>query len=159
MPKVIEGKVTADKLRLGIVVARFNSFITDKLLEGALGTITRHGGDAEAVTVVHVPGSLELGVTAKQMAASGRFDAVICLGCVIQGATAHYDCVVQGTTQGITQAAMETGRPVIFGVLTCETLEQAIERSGSKMGNAGASAALAAIEMSHVMKQISAGEA
>lgn len=159
MPRTIEGKASAEKLRIGIVVARFNSFITEKLLEGALGTIRRHGGGDDNITVAYVPGSFELGVTAKRMAETGRYDAVICIGCIIQGATGHYDCVVDGTTRGVTQAGLDTGVPVIFGVLTVETLEQAIERSGSKMGNAGASAAASAIEMSHVIREVTAGDA
>ena len=106
------------------------------------------------MVVARVPGSFELGVVAKTMAASKKYDAVICIGCVIQGATAHYDCVVQGTTQAIVTASLDTGVPVIFGVLTCGTIEQAIERSGSKMGNAGSSAALTAIEMANLMKKL-----
>lgn len=154
MPNVVEGDMSAAGVRLALVVARFNSFITEKLVEGALGTIRRHGGDVDKVTVAYVPGSLELAVPAKKLAASGKFDAVICIGCVIRGATAHYDCVVNGTTSGITQAAVETGVPIIFGVITTDSIEQAIERAGSKMGNAGAGAAAAAIEMATLMKKL-----
>ena len=154
MPKVVEGEMSAAGSRIAIVAARFNSFITEKLLDGALGTIRRHGGDVEQVTVAWVPGSLELAVAAKKIAAGGKHDAVICLGCVIRGATSHYDCVVNGTTQGITQASIETGVPIIFGVITTDSIEQAIERAGTKMGNAGASAAQTAIEMASLMKKL-----
>lgn len=154
MAKVIEGELTVGESRLGIVVARFNSFITEKLLEGALDTIRRHGGDPEAVVVAKVPGSFELPVVAKKMASSGQYDAVICLGAVIRGSTAHYDCVIDGAATGIGQASLDTGVPVIFGVLTCDTIEQAIERAGTKMGNAGSSSALAAIEMSNLIKKL-----
>jgi len=148
MPTTLEGELTAGNTKLAIVVSRFNDFITGKLLDGALDAIRRHGGDPEAVTVAWVPGSLELAVPAGKLAAGGRYDAVICLGCVIRGSTMHYDCVVNGATSA------ETGVPVIFGVLTCETIEQAVERAGTKMGNAGADAALAAIEMANLMGKL-----
>ncbi|MHC4994481.1 MAG: 6,7-dimethyl-8-ribityllumazine synthase [Planctomycetota bacterium] len=154
MAQVIEGELAVGKSRLGIVVARFNGFITEKLLEGALDTIRRHGGDTDAIPVVKVPGSFELPVVAKKMAGSGDYDAVVCLGAVIRGSTAHYDCVIDGAAKGIGQASMDTGVPVIFGVLTCDTIEQAIERAGTKMGNAGSAAALAAIEMANVIKKV-----
>jgi 6,7-dimethyl-8-ribityllumazine synthase len=154
MPNIIEGNLTAGDAKFAIVVSRFNDFITSKLLEGALGTIRRHGGDADAVTVVWVPGSFEHAVTAKKLAESGKYDAVICLGCVIQGSTTHYDSVVNAATAGIARVATETGLPVVFGVLTCGTIEQAIERAGTKMGNAGAKAAATAIEMANVFKQL-----
>lgn len=154
MPRTIEGELTAGEAKLAIVVSRFNDFITGKLLDGALDAIRRHGGDPEAVTVAWVPGSLELAVPAKKLAGSGKYDAVICLGAVIRGSTMHYDCVVNGATSSINRAGTETGVPVIFGVLTCETIEQAIERAGTKMGNAGASAATAAIEMANLMGKL-----
>lgn len=154
MSNIIEGDAMAGGVRLAIAVARFNSFITDRLLQGALDTIRQHGGDADAATVVKVPGSFELPLVAKKLGASGKFDAVICLGCVIQGDTAHYGCVVQGAASGIQQAGLDTGVPTIFGVLTCSNHEQALDRAGGKMGNAGASAALAAIEMAGVMRKM-----
>lgn len=154
MPDELEGELTAGGCRLAIVVSRFNSFITEKLLSGALETYRRHGGDPESVTVARVPGSLELGLPAKKLAASGKYDAVLCIGCVIRGDTAHYDCVVDGTTKGVTDASMQSGVPVIFGVLTCDTVEQAVERAGTKMGNAGSGAVLAAVEMANLMKKL-----
>ncbi len=154
MPREIEGELNAKDLRLAVVVARFNSFITSQLLIGALETVRRLGGDADAVTVVRVPGSFELPVVAKRLAGSGKFDAVICLGCIMQGETSHYDCVVQGTADGVAQASLQTGVPVIFGVITCSTLEQAIDRAGAKMGNAGSSSAQAAIEIAQLMKKL-----
>lgn len=154
MAEVLEGELTVGESRLGIVVARFNSFITEKLLDGALDTIRRHGGDVDAVTVAKVPGSFELPVVAKKMAESGKYDVVICLGAVIRGSTAHYDCVIDGAATGIGEVALATGVPVIFGVLTCDTIEQAIERAGTKMGNAGSASALAAIEMASLIKKI-----
>lgn len=154
MAREIEGEIVGKDVRLAIVVARFNSFITSKLLDGALDTIRRHGLDDGKVVVARVPGSFELAVVAKKLAESKQFDAVICLGCVIQGETAHYDCVVQAAASGISQAALSTGVPVIFGVLTCGTVEQAMDRAGAKMGNAGSSAALAAIEMANLLKKL-----
>jgi 6,7-dimethyl-8-ribityllumazine synthase len=154
MPKIIEGELLAGEEKLAIVVSRFNDFITTKLLDGALDTIRRHGGNADEVAVIWVPGSYELPVVAKKLAASGKYDAVVCLGCVIKGSTVHYDCVVSAATNGISRAATETGVPIIFGVLTCDSIEQAIERAGTKMGNAGAKAAGSAIEMASLMKKL-----
>lgn len=154
MPNVIEGELMVGEARLAFVVSRFNDFITTKLLDGALDTVRRHGGDPDAVTVAWVPGSLELAVVAKKFAAGGNYDAVVCLGCVIKGATVHYDCVVSGATSAINRVATETGVPIVFGVLTCDTIEQAIERAGTKMGNAGAKAAAAAIEMASLMDKL-----
>ncbi len=154
MPRIIEGELVATDRKLAIVVSRFNDFITGKLLEGAVDTVRRHGGNTDELTVAWVPGSFELGVVAKRLAASGDYEAVVCLGCVIKGATVHYDCVVNGATSAISRAASETGVPIIFGVLTCDNIEQAIERAGTKMGNAGAKAALAAIEMAGLMSKI-----
>jgi 6,7-dimethyl-8-ribityllumazine synthase len=154
MAHEIEGELVATNLRLALVVARFNSFITERLVAGALDTIRRHGGDPESVVIARVPGSFELPVVAKKMAASGKFDAIVCIGCVIRGATAHYDCVIQGATQGIAHASLDTGVPIIFGVITTDSIEQAIERAGTKMGNAGSSAALAAIEMANLVKKL-----
>lgn len=153
-PATIEGDLNAQGLRIGCVVARFNSFITDRLLAGALDAIRRHGGDLGAVQVVRVPGSLELATAARAMADSGKFDALICLGAVIRGETSHYDHVAQGAASGIARIGPETGVPTIFGVLTCDEIEQAIDRAGAKGGNAGFQAAVAAIEMASVLKQI-----
>lgn len=154
MAHVIEGNLVAPDAKIAIIVARFNDFITSKLLDGALDTIGRHGGNTDNVTVIWVPGSFELPVAAKRLAESGKFKAVICLGCVIKGSTVHYDCVVNAATSGISRVATETGLPVIFGVLTCDTIEQAIERAGTKMGNAGAKAAATAIEMINLFEQL-----
>ncbi len=153
-PATIEGDLNAQGLRIGCVVARFNSFITDRLLAGALDAIRRHGGDLGAVQVVRVPGSLELATAARAMADSGKFDALICLGAVIRGETSHYDHVAQGAASGIARIGPETGVPTIFGVLTCDEIEQAIDRAGAKSGNAGFQAAVAAIEMASVLKQL-----
>ena len=146
------GSLDANGLRFGIVVSRFNDFITDRLLSGAQDTLTRHGADPDQVQTVWVPGAVELSLVAKTLAASQRFDAVITLGCVIRGATSHYDYVCNMVASGVNSAGLETGVPVIFGVLTTENLEQAIERAGSKAGNKGAEAAAAAIEMANLMR-------
>ncbi|TCJ16667.1 6,7-dimethyl-8-ribityllumazine synthase [Rubrobacter taiwanensis] len=153
-PNYIEGDLTAAGRSFGIVASRFNDFIVKELLEGALNAIRRHGGDLSRVDVAWVPGSYEIPLVAERMAASGRYDAVICLGAVIRGATAHFDYVAGGAASGITRAMMETGRPVIFGVITTETIEQAIERAGTKAGNKGFEAAVAAIEMIGVLEKV-----
>ncbi len=140
--------------RHGILVARFNEFITSRLLDGALGMLHRSGVRDEDITVVEVPGAFELGPTARRLAASGRVDAVIVLGCVIRGATAHFDYVAGQAARLTAQAAYDTGVPVIFGVLTTDTIEQAIERAGTKAGNKGADAASAAVEMVSLYKQM-----
>jgi 6,7-dimethyl-8-ribityllumazine synthase len=150
----IEGNISAEGRSFGIVASRFNDFIVKALLEGALGAIRRHGGDAGAVDVVWVPGSYEIPVVARELALSGRYDAIICLGAVIRGATAHFDYVAGGAASGISSVALETGVPVIFGVITTETIEQAIERAGTKMGNKGFEAAVSAMEMADLMPQI-----
>ena len=152
--KELEGGLDAAELRLGCVVSRFNSFITDRLLEGALDAIRRHGGDADKVFVARVPGSLELATAARALAQSGNFDALICLGAVIRGETAHYEHVASGAASQIARVGPETGVPTIFGVLTCDTVEQAIDRSGAKSGNAGAQAAASAIEMANLLSSI-----
>jgi 6,7-dimethyl-8-ribityllumazine synthase len=152
--KTHEGHLDAQNLKLAIVVARFNELITEPLLQGALSTLRRHGGSAEAVEVARVPGAFELPLTAQTLAQSGRFDAVICLGCVIRGATTHYDTVCAQAASGILQAGLQSGVPVIFGVLTTENLEQAFERAGSKAGNKGSDAMAAAIEMAHLLKSL-----
>lgn len=146
-----EGHLSAEDRSFAVVAARFNEFIVRSLLQGALDSISRHGGDPEAVDVAWVPGSMEIPLVAKRLAASGRYDAVVCLGTVIRGATAHFDYVAGEAASGVSSAALETGVPVIFGVLTTETIEQAIERAGTKAGNAGFEAAETAIEMASLM--------
>ena len=150
----IEGNLSAAGRSFGIVASRFNDFIVRRLLDGALDAIGRHGGDLASVDVVWVPGSFEIPVAAKRLALSGRYDAVICLGAVIRGATAHFDYVANGAASGISSAALEANLPVIFGVITTETIEQAIERAGTKLGNKGFEAAAAAIEMANLMHQL-----
>ncbi len=155
MTTTIEGSlVSGGNDRYGIVAGRFNGFITESLLKGALDGLRRHGVDEDRIDVVWVPGAFEIPLVARKMAASGRYDAVICLGCVIRGATPHFDYVAGEAASGIAAAARDTGVPVIFGVLTTENLEQAIERAGTKAGNRGWDAALAALEMADVMRRL-----
>lgn len=151
-PRVIEGNLLAKGLRFAVVVARFNEYLVDKLLEGALNAVTRHGG--KVPVVCKVPGSFELGVTARKLAGSRKYDAVICLGVVIRGATTHYDHVASESARAVADAAMRSGVPCVFGVVTAENLEQAIERCGTKMGNKGYDAGMTAIEMANLMKQL-----
>jgi 6,7-dimethyl-8-ribityllumazine synthase len=153
----IEGYLTAEGRSFGIVASRFNDYVVKALLDGAVDAIRRHGGDAGTVDVVWVPGSYEIPVVARQMAVSERYDAIVCLGAVIRGATAHFDYVAGGAAGGISQVALETGVPVIFGVITTETIEQAIERAGTKMGNKGFEAAVSAIEMADLMPKLRKG--
>ena len=150
----IEGDLIATDLKIAFVVARFNEFVCERLLEGALDSLARHGGNKDEVTVLRVPGAFELPLAAKKMAENGKFDAVVCLGVVIRGETSHYDYVCANASSGIASASLETGVPVSFGLLTTETLEQAIERSGSKAGNHGRYATECAIEMVRLIKQI-----
>ena len=150
----IEGNLSADGRSFGIVASRFNDFVVKALLEGAIEAIRRHGGDAGAVDVVWVPGSYEIPLVARELALSGRYDALICLGAVIRGATAHFDYVAGGAAGGISNVALETGVPVIFGVITTESIEQAIERAGTKMGNKGFEAAVSAMEMADLMAKL-----
>ena len=152
--KTVSGSLSASGLRFGLVVSRFNDLVTQRLLRGALDTLERHGADPETSEVVWVPGAVELSLVAKTLAASGRFDAVVTLGCVIRGATSHYDYVCSMVASGINSASLETGVPVIFGVLTTENLEQALERAGSKAGNKGSEAAAAAVEMANLTKTL-----
>ncbi|MCD4697151.1 MAG: 6,7-dimethyl-8-ribityllumazine synthase [Bacteroidales bacterium] len=152
--KVIEGKLNAKNLKFGIVVGRFNEFISSKLLGGALDALTRHDANEEDIEMVWAPGSFEIPMIAKKMAKSGKYDAVICLGAVIRGATPHFDFVANEVAKGVAQAGIETEVPVIFGVLTTDSLEQAIERAGTKSGNKGFDAAMAAIEMGNLMKEL-----
>lgn len=154
MPTHIEGDLVADGHQFAVVVGRFNEFITEALLDGALDTLRRHGADLDEVTVVHVPGSREVPVVAQKCARSGDYDAVICLGAVIRGATPHFDYVCSGVSGGTMQASLDTEVPVIFGVITTDTIEQAIERAGTKAGNKGSDAAETAIEMASVMGKL-----
>ncbi len=154
MVKEIKGQVKAGKGNYAIVVSRFNEFITAKLLAGAIDCLKRHGAADEQIIVVWVPGACEITIAAKKLAQSGKHAAVICLGAVIRGQTPHYDYVCQQVARGIGQINYDSTVPAAFGVLTCETLEQAVERAGTKMGNAGADAAMTAMETVNVMEQI-----
>ncbi|MBP1721639.1 MAG: ribH [Deltaproteobacteria bacterium] len=154
MARVVEGALQAKGIRFGIVVSRFNDFINKRLLDGALDALARHGAEEGMVTVVRVPGSFEIPLMAKKLAGSGKYDAVICLGAVIRGATPHFEYISAEVTKGIAQVALESGVPVSFGILTTDSIEQAIERAGTKSGNKGWDAALAAIEMVNVLKTI-----
>jgi 6,7-dimethyl-8-ribityllumazine synthase len=152
--RTLEGELNAAGASFAIVVSRFNSFITERLLEGAIDAIRRTGGDVSKVDVARVPGSVELATAAKTMAESGRYAAVICLGAIIRGETDHYDHVAASAASGVAAIGPATGVPAVFGVLTCDTLEQAINRAGAKSGNAGFSAAMTAIEMANLVKKL-----
>jgi 6,7-dimethyl-8-ribityllumazine synthase len=152
MPHVYEGTLIGTGLHIGIVVARFNYLVTRELLEGCLHALQQHGVAEEAIDVAWVPGSFELGTAAMVLARSRRYDAIVCLGCVIRGETSHYDHVTAGATSGIQQVGIQTGIPCIFGVLTTENQEQAFDRAGIKLGNKGADAAVAAIEMATLVR-------
>jgi 6,7-dimethyl-8-ribityllumazine synthase len=154
MANVIEGNLNAEGKKFAIVVARFNSFISEKLLEGALDSLIRSGAADADIDVVRVPGAFEIPLIAKKLAASQKYDALICLGVVIRGATPHFDVVVSEVSKGSAQVGLDTGVPVLFGVLTTETIEQAIERSGTKAGNKGAEVAVAAIEMANLVTNL-----
>ncbi len=151
---VLEGKLIASELRLGIVVGRFNEFIGGKLLDGAIDAAVRHGIDKEDITVAWVPGAFEIPLVAKKMVNSGLYDAVVCLGAVIKGSTPHFDYVSSEVSKGIAQVSLQSEKPVIFGVLTTDTIEQAIERAGTKAGNKGAEAVTTAIEMVNLLERI-----
>jgi 6,7-dimethyl-8-ribityllumazine synthase len=151
---LIEGKLLAEGQRVGIVAGRFNEFITIKLLGGAIDAFRRHGGDEANLDVAWVPGAFEIPLAAKKMAATGKYDAIVCLGAVIRGATPHFDMVASETTKGIAAAGLQTGLPVIFGVLTTDSIEQAVERAGTKAGNKGFEAMTSAIEMINLLKNI-----
>ena len=153
MPSERKGELNAKGLRLAIVVSRFNSFITERLLSGALDALERAGADEKRIEVVRVPGSFEIPVAAKRLAETGRYDALVCLGCIIRGDTQHFDFISAEVTRGIQLAAVETGVPLAFGVLTTDTLEQAIDRAGAKSGNKGAEVALSAVEMATLLKR------
>ena len=154
MPNIIEGKLDAKGLRVGLLVSRFNSFVSERLVEGAIDALLRHGGEQEDISVVRVPGAFEIPPTAQQMAASGRYDAIVCLGAVIRGATPHFEYVSAEVSKGVASVAIDSGIPVTFGVLTTDTIEQAIERAGSKAGNKGFDAAMAAVEMANLYKAL-----
>jgi 6,7-dimethyl-8-ribityllumazine synthase len=152
--KIFEGDLQAKGLKFGIVISRFNEFITGKLLDGAKDALIRHGAKEEDIDIVKVPGSFEIPLIAKKMAAKETYNAVICLGTVIRGATPHFDYISAEVSKGIATVSMETGVPVAFGVLTCDTIEQAVERAGTKSGNKGWDAALTAIEMARLLKNL-----
>ncbi|HAA57947.1 MAG TPA: 6,7-dimethyl-8-ribityllumazine synthase [Myxococcales bacterium] len=156
MSRVIEGNLVATGMKFGIVVGRFNSFLCEQLLEGAVDTIVRHGASEDDIVIFRVPGAFEIPLACQKVAESGKFDAVIALGIVIKGGTPHFDFVAGQVASGVTNATLSTGVPVAFGVLTTNSIEQAIERSGTKMGNKGDEAALAAIEMVNLLKQVDA---
>jgi 6,7-dimethyl-8-ribityllumazine synthase len=154
MSKIIEGTLEAKNFRFGIIVSRFNSFISDRLLEGALDTLTRHGATNEQITVVKAPGAFELPLVANKMANSDKYDALICLGAVIRGGTPHFEYVSSEMTKGIASVSLQSGLPIAFGVLTTDSVEQAIERAGTKAGNKGVEAAMSAIEMVNLLGAI-----
>ena len=153
-PASIQGGLGATGLRFGIVISRFNSFITERLLQGAMDALARAGANSKDVDTIHVPGAFELPITAKKLAASGRYDALIAIGCIIRGETTHYDYVCSETARGLQLAQMDTGVPILFCVLTCDTLEQAIDRAGLKGGNKGFEAGLGAVEMAQLSKKL-----
>ncbi len=154
MPKTIEGNLSAKGLRFALLVSRFNDFISDRLLEGALDTLLRSGAADSDIEVVKVPGSFEMPVAAKALAEGGRYDAVVCLGCIIRGNTPHFEYVASEAAKGIAKVSLDAGLPVSFGVITADSIEQAIERAGTKSGNKGRDAALSAIEMANLLKSI-----
>ncbi len=154
MPKVIEGTISAEDFKFAIIVSRFNDFISSKLVEGAMDALKRHGANENNVTLVKVPGAFEIPIAAKKLAEKGEFDAIICLGAVIRGATPHFDYVASEVAKGIALVSLESSVPVTFGVLTTDNIEQAIERAGSKSGNKGWDAAMAAMEMASLFKSL-----
>jgi 6,7-dimethyl-8-ribityllumazine synthase len=154
MPNVLEGNISAEGKKFGLVVSRFNDFISDRLLAGALDALDRHGARDEDIDIAKVPGSFEIPLMAKKMAEKGKYDAVICLGAVIRGSTPHFEYVSAEVTKGVAQVGLESGLPVIFGVVTTDTLEQAVERAGTKAGNKGWAAAVAAMEMANLVESV-----
>ena len=154
-PANIKGELSAAGLRIGVVVSQFNNFITDRLLAGALDSLERAGATEKQIEIVRVPGSFEIPIAAKKLAATGRFDSIICIGCILRGETSHYDYVASETSRGIQLAQLDSGVPMIFCVLTCDTLEQAIDRAGLKGGNKGSEAGLGAIEMAQLSRKLS----
>ncbi len=154
MPKIIEGKIVAKGMKFGIVASRFNDFICGRLIEGSIDALIRAGAEEKDIIIHKVPGSFELPLAAKKLAKSGRYDAIICLGAIIRGATPHFEYISAEVSKGIAMVGLETEVPVVFGVLTTDTIEQAIERAGTKSGNKGADAAMTAIEMVDLFKKI-----
>ncbi len=154
MPKILEGKLLAENKKFALVVSRFNDFITDKLVGGAIDALMRSGASDDDIEIVKVPGAFEIPLIAKKMAEKGIYNAVICLGAVIRGATPHFDYISAEVTKGIAMVSMEAGIPVIFGILTTDTIEQAIERAGTKAGNKGWNAAITAVEMANLMELV-----
>lgn len=154
MSQVYEGKLDAKGLKVALIVSRFNSFICDRLVEGAMDALIRHGADDKNVHTVRVPGAFEIPIAAKKVAQTNRYDAIICLGCVIRGATPHFEYVSAEVSKGVASVSLESGIPVSFGVLTTDTIEQAIERAGTKAGNKGFDAAVGAIEMANLFKAL-----
>jgi 6,7-dimethyl-8-ribityllumazine synthase len=154
MAKTLEGKLIAKGLKFGMVLSRFNNFIAERLLEGALDALKRTGAEEEDCAVARVPGAFEIPLAAKKMLKTGRYDAIICLGCVIRGATPHFEYIATEVTKGIAHLSLESEIPISFGVLITDTIEQAIERAGTKVGNKGFDAAMSAIEMANLMKEI-----
>jgi len=154
MARMMEGNLTAKGFAFGIVASRFNEFITARLLDGALDALRRHGADEDKITVARVPGSYEIPLIAKKMAASHQYDAVICLGTVIRGATPHFEYIAGEVAKGVAMVGLETGVPVLFGVLTTDSIEQAVERAGTKAGNKGFDAACSAIEMANLLREL-----
>ncbi len=156
MSKILEGQLTARGLKFAIVVSRFNSLVTQRLLDGALDALRRHEADENAITIAWTPGSFELPLVAQKFAKSGKYDAVICLGCIIRGDTPHFEYVASETAKGIAQVMLDTGVPTVFGVVTADNLEQALERAGAKAGNRGFDAAMTAMEMANLLRKIEA---
>jgi len=154
MARMVEGNLTAKGFAFGIVASRFNEFITARLLDGALDALRRHGADEERITVARVPGSFEIPLVAKRMAVSRQYDALICLGTVIRGATPHFEYIASEVAKGVAAAGLETGVPIAFGVLTTDSIEQAVERAGTKAGNKGFDAACSAIEMVNLLREL-----
>jgi 6,7-dimethyl-8-ribityllumazine synthase len=152
MPHYYEGKLDAKGLTFGIIVGRFNSFICERLLEGAVDALVRHGGDDKNIHVARVPGAFEIPLAAKKMAESGKYNAIICLGAVIRGSTPHFDYVASEVSKGVASVSLDSGVPIAFGVLTTDTIEQAVERAGTKAGNKGFEAAVTAIETANLFK-------
>ena len=154
MARMVEGNLTAKGFAFGIVASRFNDFVTARLLDGALDALRRHGADEDKITVARVPGSFEIPLVAKRMAASRQYDALICLGTVIRGATPHFEYIASEVAKGVAMAGLETGVPIAFGVLTTDSIEQAVERAGTKAGNKGFDAACSAMEMANLLREL-----
>ncbi len=154
MPNIIEGNFSAEGLKFAVVISRFNDFIGSRLLDGAIDTLVRSGADDGDIDVVKVPGAFETPLLAKKLAEKNTYDAIVCLGCVVRGATPHFDYIASEVSKGIANTALDTGCPIAFGVITADTLEQAIERAGTKAGNKGSDAALTAIEMANLLRAV-----